>query len=232
MKKTILWTAVLVLFALVAWRAAHRNWPQLPGEEWLQGRHSFRGHKPQEKPVGELVSEEGGPPPAPRAVFSPFHRVPPPGSWLLGAESDWDRFQRIETVLGGMDICMLEIGLRCVELHDAIASDNFGLAEFQAGKIRSAADTALLRSPEFRADAGLDYLGKPQWEALRAAVSAKNGPAAREAYLAVRQTCLRCHTERKMEFLNGSEVFRKTDGFPSPAPESPAQEPAKKGGRP
>jgi len=213
MKKTILWLAVVLVFALVFWRAWLHNRPEAPGEEWQSGRHSFRGHKPLDKLKENLAAGpvEGTYPP--RALGLHGQRKPPSDSWLLDADSDTDRFRRLEVVLGGADISMLEIGLRFEVLHAAIASGDLDLARFEMDRIVRSANVALLKRPGFKEDAGLEYLGRIEWLALRSALDAKDPEAAKAGFLGVRGACMACHGDRKMEFLNGDAAFTKTGSF-------------------
>ena len=134
MKKVILSLAALLALVLVAWRAWMVNPPEAPGVEWQAGRHSFRGHKPQDSLTNNLRPSplQGNYPP--RALGLPAQSKPPSDSWLLDADSDRDRFRRLEVVLGGADIHMLEIGLRFTALHDQLTQnriDELWLADLE-----------------------------------------------------------------------------------------------------
>lgn len=220
MKKTILWCAVLLVLALVAWRGLHGNRPEAPGEEWQSGRHSFRGHKPQDNATRNLGvrPSEGTYPP--RALGLAPQSTPPSDSWLLDADSNWDRFRRLEVVLGGADPSMIEIGYRFKVLHDALAARDFALAAFEMERIARSADIALLKQPGGRPGRGLEYLGKAEWGALSAALASRDQGAAEADFLAVRKICMACHAAKSMAFLNGGKVFKETDGFGAPAPAS------------
>ena len=218
MKKAILWIAVVVVAALVVWRGILNNRPEAPGGEGPSHTTFHRGHKPQDRLKANLAAgpAEGTYPP--RALGLHAQRKPPSDSWLLDADSDADRFRRLEVVLGGADISMLEIGLRFTVLHEAIASEDFGLAQFEMDKIVRSANVALLKRPGFQEDAGLEYLGRAEWLALRSALDAKDQEAAKTSFHYVRAACMACHTEGKMEFLNGDAAFTKTGSFATAGP--------------
>jgi hypothetical protein len=220
MKKTIVWVSVALVVALVAWRALHHNWPDVPGEGWPV-KHSFRGHTPQQKVDENLSAAPGEGSYPPRALGLHVQRKPPSDSWLLDADSDRDRFRRLEVVLGGADTSMLEIGTRFGVLHGAVAAGDFALASFEMDRIVHAADVALLRQPGFREGAGLDYLGKTAWSSLREAVNAGDQGAAKAGFLGVRQACVACHTAEGKQFLNKLEVFEKTERFTEAAALAP-----------
>lgn len=213
MKKVILWLAVIVVAALVVWRGIIHNRPEAPGGEGPSHTMFHRGHKPQDKLKENLSASPSEGTYPPRALGLHTQRKPPSDSWLLDADTDADRFRRLEVVLGGADISMLEIGLRFRVLHEAIASAEFGLAQFEMDKIVRSANVALLKRPGFKEDAGLEYLGRAEWLALRSAVEAKDQEAAKADFHYVRDACMACHTEKKMEFLNGDIAFTKTENF-------------------
>ena len=213
MKKVILWLAVVAVAALVVWRGIIRNAPEAPGGEGPSHTLFHRGHKPQDKLKENLAAgpAEGTYPP--RALGLHGQRKPPSDSWLLDADSDTDRFRRLEVVLGGADSSMLEIGLRFEALHKAIASEDFGLARFEMDRIVRSANVALLKRPGFKEDAGLEYLGRIEWLALRSALASKDQNAAKTDFHYVRAACMACHAGKKMEFLNGNPAFATTGSF-------------------
>jgi len=213
MKKIILWLAVIVVTALVVWRGITHNAPEAPGGEGPSHTMFHRGHKPQDKLKENLAAgpAEGTYPP--RALGLHGQRKPPSDSWLLDADSDTDRFRRLEVVLGGADSSMLEIGLRFEVLHEAIATGDLDLARFEMDRIVRSANVALLKQPGFKEDAGLEYLGRIEWLALRSALESKDQNAAKTDFHYVRAACMACHTGKKMEFLNGTAAFATTGSF-------------------
>jgi hypothetical protein len=160
----------------------------------------------------------------PRALGLTAQRMPPSNSWLLDADSDRDRFERIEAAMRGLDVTMLEIGVRFGTLHDAIERGNFRLAQHEASRIGEAARVGMLKRPGFRHGDGVDYLGATEWTALTTALRASDVQGSRAAFLEVRRSCTACHESQGMGYLNTSDVFDSTAQF-STAPTSvqPAQ---------
>ena len=156
-------------------------------------------------------SAAGGYPP--RAFALSAQRKPPSDSWLLDADSDRERFRRIEVSMRGLDIHMAEIGARFGLMHDAIGRQNLRLAELEADKSIESARIAMLKRPGFGGDEGLKYMGAAQWTALLEALRSGDAARSQTAFLEVRQSCMACHTARGMEFLNDSALFESTAQF-------------------
>jgi mono/diheme cytochrome c family protein len=161
--------------------------------------------------VDKVEAQRGGYPP--RALGLAVQRKPPSDSWLLDADSDTERFRRIEVALRGLDIQMVEIGARFTVMHDAIERGNLPLAQLEAQKTIESARIAMLKRPGFGSDEGLKYMGAAQWTALMGALQAGDAAKSRAAFLDVRQSCLSCHAARGMSYLNGSALFESTAQF-------------------
>jgi len=69
------------------------------------------------------------------AKFSVVQSKPASNKWLLDADSDTERFRRIELVTSGYDIPMIEVGTRYEELVGAVSRSNWDLASYQIEKI-------------------------------------------------------------------------------------------------
>lgn len=163
----------------------------------------------------------------PRALGLTTQRRPPSDSWLLDADSDRERFRRIEVALRGLDVHMAEIGVRFDVMHDAIERGNLRLASLEAEKSIETARIAMLKRPGLTGDQGLQYMGRPEWTELIAALESGDQARSRTAFLAVRQTCMSCHAARGMGFINDSRVFDSTatfsgSGTAAAAPAAPA----------
>lgn len=161
----------------------------------------------------------------PRALGLTAQRRPPSDSWLLDADSDRERFRRIEVALRGLDVHMAEIGVRFDVMHDAIERGNLRLASLEAEKSIETARIAMLKRPGFAGDAGLQYMGRRQWTELIAALESGDQARSRTAFAAVRESCMSCHAARGMGFINDSRIFDSTASFagsPAAAPAAPA----------
>jgi hypothetical protein len=203
---------LLIVAALVIWRGTHRNLPAGGGD----GREHLtfhRGHMPVDSAAANLDIPTTGATYPPRALGLTAQAKPPSDSWLLDADTDHDRFRRLEVVLRGANIHMLEIGLRFESMHGALARANFPLAGYESQRIVQSASIALLKQPGFAAGGGLDYLGRAEWSALQAAIVAHDGESARARFLEVRQACMSCHATEKLGYLNDSDVFDRTAAF-------------------
>ena len=209
--------ALAAVAVVLVWRGLDRNQPAAPGENEHSAFDYHRGHLPPKDSTGNMKVQPANANYPPRGLGLPPQSKPPSDSWLLDADTNWDRFRRLEVVLRGADIHMFEIGIRFGELHEAIAAGNFELANYEIERIAKSARIAQLKQPGWQESDGLDYLGRDQWQALHTAVLARDSAAARDAFLNVRRTCLACHAAKNLEFLNKETVFDHTAAFPENA---------------
>jgi hypothetical protein len=64
-------------------------------------------------------------------TFARAQAPPKPNeNWLLDAGDDSERFKRIQQMFGGFSAAMLVVGERYDRTYDAIAEDNFALADY------------------------------------------------------------------------------------------------------
>jgi hypothetical protein len=161
-----------------------------------------RGHKPPgAERAGENFSVAVAPGQyPPRALGLAAQRRPPSDSWLLDADSDYDRFRRLEIVLGA-DQSMREIGARFLTLHRALQAGELALAHWEWEKATRAAEIALLKRPANEEKVERMLLDGP-WARLGVALAHGDATEARGDFEATRQACLQCHAERKLGFLN------------------------------
>jgi len=212
--KYVSYAVIALVAAIILWRGLLSNSPK-PHEETAKSTTGSRGHYLGDSLRTNIPAKpsEGNYPP--RALGLAAQSKPPSDSWLLDAESDHERFRRLEVVLRGADIHMLEIGMRFTELHHALSTDAFDMALYEVNQIVRAANIAQLKQPGWHQAQGIDFLGRKQWVVLDGAVKGHDGNAAREAFLEVRKTCMTCHTAQGKDFLNRSDVFEKTASFPT-----------------
>lgn len=216
MGKVGYYLAVSVVIALIlAWGLmAHPFDP-----DYQQGPRVNRGPAPAAglarnfdlQEIDRVQRERGDYPP--RALGLTAQRRPPSDSWLLDADSDSERFRRIEVAMRGLDIHMAEIGVRFDVMHDAIERGNLRLASLEAEKSIETARIAMLKRPGLTGDQGLKYMGAPQWTELMAALESGDQARSRAAFAEVRQTCMSCHAARGMGFINDSRLFDSTANF-------------------
>ena len=139
-------------------------------------------------------------------------KKPPSPNWLLDADTDTERFRRLQILGGGTDQQMAEIGQRYQSTYNAIGDENWELADHHWGKIRDRLNAALMKRPNRTPNAEAFFLDN-SWGQLAAALKSKDGARIRESFLAQRHACMACHIAEKMEFMNHQPLFRQTETF-------------------
>jgi hypothetical protein len=210
------YVAVALCFAVVVWLGWGFNKPHAPSDRPASTARAVLpagglARNFSLEPIEAAESARGDYPP--RAFGLAAQRKPPSDSWLLDADSDRERFRRIEVALRGLDIHMLEIGVRFGVMHDAIGRGNLPLATLEAEKSIESARIAMLKRPGFGGDEGLKYMGAAQWTALLDSLRSGDVARSQTAFLQVRQSCMACHASRDMGFLNDSALFESTATF-------------------
>ena len=138
------------------------------------------------------------PPPAATAVGE--------GGWLAGTTDE--KFQMVATHLRGFDMAMVETGYRYNELYWAAQDSNWGYAEYQAGKIRTANENGLKRRP-LRAKSAETFL-TIVLPAVQDAIKQRDAALLRERLGSLRSTCNTCHEAEKVEFIHVGEPQVRT----------------------
>lgn len=88
-------------------------------------------------------------------------KKPPSANSLLDADSDAERFRRLQLLGGGTDQQMWKIGQRYLSVYYAINDENWDLAEHHWGKIRDRLNVALMKRPNRTANAEGVFLEGP-----------------------------------------------------------------------
>jgi hypothetical protein len=146
-----------------------------------------------------------GSPPEPAA--GPISAASGEGGWLAGTVDD--RFNTVAKQLRGFDMAMVETGYRYNELYWAAQGSNWGYAEYQAGKIRTAVENGLERRPK-RAKSAETFL-TIVLPAVEEAIKKHDGALLKERMVTLRSTCNTCHEAEKVEFVHVGEP--KTRSF-------------------
>lgn len=136
---------------------------------------------------------------------SPTHAAepiaaPPPAAtndWLTGGPEE--RFALISKQLRGFDVAMVETGYRYTELFWAGQDRNWGFAEYQVDKIRTAIEYGLERRPK-RAASAQTFLTNAL-PAIKEAVLKKDPAVFKERFAALTTACNVCHALEKMPFV-------------------------------
>jgi hypothetical protein len=145
---------------------------------------------------------------------------PPPtavgeGGWLAGTADE--KFTVVAGQLRGFDMAMVETGYRYNELYWAAQERNWGYAEYQAAKIRTAIENGLKRRP-LRAKSAETFLTMAL-PAVQDAIKLRDADLLRECLGALRSTCNTCHEAEKVEFIHvGEPEVRSVTARPPTAP--------------
>ncbi len=139
---------------------------------------------------------------------------PPSTNWLRDADTDTERFRRLEILLAGTEMAMWEITFRFENMYDAILVDNYDYARFNWDKIKSRANSALMKRPGRTVNMEA-FLLDTTWQVVDDGLKTKDPAKAREAFATARQVCMACHEAEKMPFFNQHPVFKKTEKFPA-----------------
>src|SRR5688572_16080546 len=87
-------------------------------------------------PASVQAAESGPAPRAPKGLKLPPQKKPPSNRWLEDANTDADRFRKIEIFARGFDLPMWEVGARYKGVYNAIQDRNWELADYHWDKIR------------------------------------------------------------------------------------------------
>lgn len=117
--------------------------------------------------------------------------------WLL-AGSERERFERIARQLRGFDVAMVEVGYRYTELYWAGRDENWGFAQYQLEKIRTAIANGLERRPARATSARM--IDAPLASVERA-IEARDPAAFDRDFDQLTATCNACHRAERVEFV-------------------------------
>lgn len=139
--------------------------------------------------------------------FSVVQSKPASNKWLLDADSDTERFRRIELVTSGYDIPMIEVGVRYEELVGAVSRSNWDLAAYQVEKITARLNQTAIKRPGRTDSLERYFLDAAPWAAVAKSVKEKDGAAATQHLKAVTAQCMACHSAEGLGYMNDSGVF-------------------------
>jgi hypothetical protein len=142
--------------------------------------------------------------PAPSATVPKISR-----DWLLDADSDTERFKRLQAYIRGYGQPMAEIGHRYLAVYQALDDRNYDLAAYHWDKIAIAMRNGTMVSPARKANSDamfLDTVFKPVSDALKSNEAAKAWAGFAEG----RQACLNCHDAEQVGYFNNQPMFYKT----------------------
>lgn len=132
--------------------------------------------------------------------------------WLLDADNDEERFERVERMFAGFSAAMAEVGARYQHTFDAVQDGNYALADYHWGKLKAAIELGYLRRPGREANAKGLFLNTA-WPELSQQLSTKDSQAIRQSFQQARSACLACHVAEEVPFMNDQPLFRNTADF-------------------
>jgi len=131
---------------------------------------------------------------------------PPSNRWLSDAPSDAERFERLESYLGGFSATMREVGDRYEMLHAALTLENYDLALYHWEHIEEAIEAGTMKRPARKPNSDLLFLDT-QWAKANERFESENPSEAWEGFAIARHACMACHQAEGMEFLNNQPMF-------------------------
>lgn len=167
-----------------------------------------------------MVAASAGHAQVPTTAVPPRHprdikleqRKPPSNNWLPDADTDTDRFRRLQISLRGFDQPMWEVGHRYQAVYDAVKDGNHALADYHWDKVKVTIQTGLMkRSARTQNSEGMFLDGA--WKEMNEAIKSKNQERIEKQFGNVRQVCMACHVAEKVPFMNETPLFRNTASF-------------------
>ena len=130
--------------------------------------------------------------------------------WLLNAPDDVTRFKLLQTYLRGFDQPMWEVGERYQSIYDALADQNYELAEYHWDKIKVTIVNGYLKRPKRQENSDAMFI-KGIWDGVNRDFLSKDPKKAWDAFALTRQACMSCHEAEKVAFMNKMPLFRRTE---------------------
>ncbi len=151
-----------------------------------------------------LIAQQSLPAPAPPKNVN---------DWLLNADSDKDRFRKLQTYLRGFDQPMWEVGERYQRVYDALGDGNYDLAEYHWEKIKVTIQTGYMKRPKRQPNSDAMFVNNVYGPIL-AAIKSKDAKKAWEGFELGRAACMSCHEAEQVGFMNNQPLFRRTENPP------------------
>lgn len=152
------------------------------------------------------AAESGPDPRAPKGLKLPSQKKPPSNRWLEDADTDADRFRKIEIFARGFDHPMQEVGERYKGVYSAIRDRNWELADYHWDKIKVAINVGLMKRPMRTQNAEGMFLDGP-WQQMDEAVKSRDYERMQNQFMVTRQMCMACHAAEQVPFMNNQLVF-------------------------
>jgi hypothetical protein len=126
--------------------------------------------------------------------------------WLLGADSDQTRFERLHSYLGGFSAAMWETGYRYEAIYHALERENPALAAYHWDKILDAIAGGYMKRPARQENADNLFINAVG-EAMAADLESGDVERAWQGLARVREACLACHIAEEVPFMNDMPMF-------------------------
>lgn len=134
-------------------------------------------------------------------------------NWLSEAPNDAARWARLQFVLRGTDVPMIEIGQRYQAIYDALGDANYDLALYHWEKIREGVRGAALKRPARRPNAQAMFL-ESIYDEVRQTFATRNAAQAWSGFELGRGACMSCHGAENLAWINDQPLFRNTEQRP------------------
>lgn len=141
-------------------------------------------------------------------------------AWLLEG-SDTERFARVARHLRGFDVAMVEVGYRYSELYWAGQDENWGYAEYQLGKIRTAIANGVERRPARAASARMI---EAPLASVERAITTRDRAAFDRDFDQLTSVCNACHVAERVAFVTVAIPTQRVSPVRAAAPPGDAQE--------
>lgn len=131
--------------------------------------------------------------------------TPEPRGWLLDAKKE-ERYERLQSYLGGFSAAMWEVGYRYEEMHTALLRENYKLASYHWDKIKGAIEGGYMKRPARQNNADKLFLDKV-WQEVDTALAGGEAEGAWAGFEAARAACVTCHIAENVAFMNNQPIF-------------------------
>lgn len=158
-------------------------------------------------PLAE-AADPSPPPRAPKGLKLPSQKKPPSNQWLGDADTDADRFRKIEIFARGFDHTMWEVGERYKKTYEAIWDRNWELADYHWDKIRHTINVGLMKRPMRTHNAEAMFLDGP-WKQMNEAIQSMDYGRMQTQFMTTRQICMSCHIAERVPFMNEQATFKE-----------------------
>lgn len=126
--------------------------------------------------------------------------------WLLGADSDRERFENLESYLGGFSYAMWEVGHRYEGVYEALERDNFELAAYHWDKIGSAITGGYMKRPGRQANSDAIFMDEV-WGQVQQDIESGDSDRAWTGFETGRAACMACHVAEDVSYMNDQPLF-------------------------